>query len=120
MWLWSGWSRAEELGPVVSMHVQKACAQQLQWQLTRLQCGLQEAGEEGYGLSRIVLPLSSLAGWAMIAVGGLTAMQVLGVNIQPLLAVGGVSGLAFAVGAQTVTANAIAGINLVRLTRDLG
>lgn len=75
---------------------------------------MQEAGGEGFGLDRIVLPMSSLASWALIAVGGLTGMHVLGLNIQPLLAVGGISGLAIGLGAQTVTANAIAGINLVR------
>ena len=74
---------------------------------------LQEAGGEGFGLDRIVLPMSSLASWALIAVGGLTSLHVLGINIQPLLAVGGISGLAIGLGAQTVTANAIAGINLV-------
>lgn len=59
--------------------------------------------------------MSSLGSWALIAVGGLTALHVLGINIQPLLAVGGISGLAIGLGAQTVTANAISGINLVSL-----
>lgn len=57
--------------------------------------------------------MSSLAGWALILVGGLTALHILGINIQPLLAVGGISGIAIGLGAQTVTANAISGINLV-------
>ena len=74
---------------------------------------VQEAGGQGYGLDRIVLPLSSLGGWAMIAVGVLTALHVIGVNIQPLLAVGGIGGIAIGFGAQAVTANAISGINLV-------
>ena len=74
---------------------------------------MQEAGGEGFGLDRIVLPMSSLASWALIAIGGLTGLHVVGLNIQPLLAVGGISGLAIGLGAQTVTANAIAGINLV-------
>lgn len=76
----------------------------------------QEAGGEGYGLNRIILPLSSLGGWALIAVSILTALHVFGINIQPLLAVGGVSGIAIGFGAQTVTANAIAGINLVSVS----
>lgn len=42
-------------------------------------------------------------------------MQILGINVQPLLAVGGVSGIAIGFGAQSVSANAITGINLVRL-----
>ena len=54
------------------------------------------------------------------------AMQVMGINVQPLLAVGGVSGIAIGFGAQSVSANAITGINLVRccitwgLRRDVG
>ena len=49
------------------------------------------------------------------------AMQVMGINVQPLLAVGGVSGIAIGFGAQSVSANAITGINLVgcRSTRGL-
>ena len=78
-----------------------------------LQALLQEAGGDGYGLDRIVLPMSSLGGWAMVAAGVLTGLHVCGINIQPLLAVGGVSGIAIGFGAQTVTANAIAGVNLV-------
>ena len=57
--------------------------------------------------------MSQLGGWAMTLVAILTSLNVLGINIQPLLAVGGVSGVAIAFGAQTVTANAIAGVNLV-------
>lgn len=43
------------------------------------------------------------------------ALQVMGINVQPLLAVGGVSGIAVGFGAQSVSANAITGINLVSL-----
>jgi small-conductance mechanosensitive channel len=64
-------------------------------------------------LDRIVLPMSSLASWAMILMGGLTSLIVVGVNVQPLLAFGGVSGIAIGLGAQQVTANLVAGINLV-------
>lgn len=71
-----------------------------------------EGGGEGYGLDRIVLPMSSLASWAMILMGGLTSLIVVGVNVQPLLAFGGVSGIAIGLGAQQVTANLVAGINL--------
>ena len=48
---------------------------------------MQEAGGAGFGLDRIILPLSSLAGWGMVAVSLLTSMHVLGINIQPLLTV---------------------------------
>ena len=46
-------------------------------------------------------------------------LQVLHINIQPLLAVGGVSGLAIGFGAQSVLANAISGISLVRAAEPL-
>ena len=81
--------------------------------LLKRQEAIEEAGGEGFRLDRIVLPMSQLGGWAMILVSILTSLHVLGINIQPLLAVGGVSGIAIGFGAQTVTANAIAGVNLV-------
>ena len=78
---------------------------------------LQEKGKGGAAnLERLLLPLSSLSGWGLTAVGALMVMHVLGVNIQPLLTVGGVGGLAFGFGAQAVTSNAISGLNLF-LTR---
>ena len=45
--------------------------------------------------------------------GALMVLHVLGLNIQPLLTVGGVGGLAIGFGAQSVTSNAISGLNLV-------
>ncbi len=50
----------------------------------------------------------------MIVLGVLTGLHVCGINIQPLLAFGGVSGIAIGLGAQQVTTNLVAGINLVR------
>ena len=70
----------------------------------------------GANLGRVLLPLSSLSGWGLTAVGALMVMHVLGFNIQPLLTVGGVGGLAFGFGAQSVTSNSISGLNLF-LTR---
>ena len=49
----------------------------------------------------------------MVAFGIVTALQVFGINIQPFLAVGGVSGLVIGLAAQSVVANLISGINLV-------
>ena len=74
----------------------------------------QEQGDANFALERVVLPFSALAGWGIVAVGVLTSLHALGVNIQPLLTVGGVGGLAVGFGAQSVTANGMAGINLVR------
>ena len=80
---------------------------------------LQEKGQSEGGLERAVRPFSSLLGWAIIACGGLSVLHVMNVNIQPLLAVGGVGGLAVGFGAQVVTANALSGINLVSILQHL-
>lgn len=71
-----------------------------------------EDGSSKIGLERILTPISSLAGWVMVVAGVLSSVQVMGINVQPLLAVGGVSGIAIGFGAQSVSANAITGINL--------
>ena len=42
------------------------------------------------------------------------ALHVLGINIQPLLTVGGVSGVVVGLSAQSVVTNMISGVNLVR------
>lgn len=64
-------------------------------------------------LERIVLPLSGLASWMAVLCGGLMALHVLGINIQPLLTVGGVSGVIVGLSAQSVVSNMISGVNLV-------
>ncbi len=65
------------------------------------------------GLERVLLPMSSLLGWGLVTVGALMVLHVFGLNIQPLLTIGGVGGVAIGFGAQSVTSNAISGINLV-------
>ena len=45
------------------------------------------------------------------------ALHVLGLNIAPLLTVGGVSGVIVGLSAQSVMSNMISGINLVRASR---
>ena len=64
-------------------------------------------------LERVVLPLSGLTSWMMVLVGALMGLHVLGINIQPLLTVGGVSGIIVGLSAQSVLGNLISGINLV-------
>lgn len=56
---------------------------------------------------------SGLVSWMLVLAGCLMAMHVVGVNIQPLLTVGGVSGVIVGLSAQSVMANMISGINLV-------
>ena len=68
-----------------------------------------------HALERLLLPLSGLTSWLIVLAGGLSLLHVLGINVAPLLTVGGVSGILVGLSAQSVMANMIAGINLVRL-----
>lgn len=68
------------------------------------------------GMERVIIPLSGLADWGLLAVGVLTGLHAFGLNIQPLLAVGGISGVAIGFGAQNLTSNAISGL-ILYLTR---
>ena len=65
-------------------------------------------------LQRVVLPISALASWLLVAAGVLMTLHVLGINIAPLLTVGGVSGIIVGLSAQSVMSNMISGVNLVR------
>ena len=67
-------------------------------------------------LERFLIPFAGLATWGIVAVACCAGLGVLGVDPTPLLTVGGFGGLAIGFGAQTVTANAISGLNLY-LTR---
>jgi Mechanosensitive ion channel len=63
----------------------------------------------------LVVNCSGLVSWLVVLAGVLMSMHVVGVNIQPLLTVGGVSGVIVGLSAQSVMANMISGINLVGL-----
>ena len=65
-------------------------------------------------LERVLLPLSGLATWLIVLGGGLSCLHVLGINIAPLLTLGGVSGILVGLSAQSVMANIVAGITLAR------
>ena len=71
-------------------------------------------------LERVVLPLSGLSSWVVVLAGGLMMLHVLGINVQPLLTVTGVSGIIVGLAAQSVMANMISGINLVRAVPAVG
>lgn len=64
-------------------------------------------------MERVVLPFSGLASWVLILGGVMATLSVMGINIQPLLTVGGVSGIIVGLSAQSVLGNMISGINLV-------
>ena len=66
-----------------------------------------------HALERLLLPLSGLTSWLIVLAGGLSLLHVLGINVAPLLTVGGVSGILVGLSAQSVMANMFAGINLV-------
>ena len=69
---------------------------------------------------RRIVGITGRASICLITNNELTmALQVMGINVQPLLAVGGVSGIAIGFGAQSVSTNAITGINLVSLAPSL-
>ena len=65
-------------------------------------------------LERVLLPLSGLATWLIVLGGGLSCLHVLGINIAPLLTLGGASGILVGLSAQSVMANIVAGITLAR------
>ena len=81
--------------------------------MDRLQAEWVTATMQDNTMERVVLPFSGLASWVLILGGMLATLQVLGINIQPLLTVGGVSGIVVGLSAQSVMSNMISGINLV-------
>lgn len=67
-------------------------------------------------LERVLLPVSSLLTWMGVAACVLCSVDVLGINLQPILAVGGFGGVAVGFASQQLLQNAISGINIF-LTR---
>ena len=65
------------------------------------------------------MPLSTLASWVLSITCIMSVLHVVGINVQPLLAAGGVSGIALGFGAQKITQNLLAGIMLVRMPTGL-
>eukprot|EP00192_Tetraselmis_astigmatica_P005399 CAMPEP_0117670234 /NCGR_PEP_ID=MMETSP0804-20121206/12624_1 /TAXON_ID=1074897 /ORGANISM="Tetraselmis astigmatica, Strain CCMP880" /LENGTH=525 /DNA_ID=CAMNT_0005478479 /DNA_START=138 /DNA_END=1715 /DNA_ORIENTATION=+ len=64
-------------------------------------------------LSQAVVTLSQVMGFLIYAVGAITALGVVGIDIRPLMAVGGVSGLAIGLGAKNLTSSLLAGLQLL-------
>lgn len=50
----------------------------------------------------------------VVVSGALMSMHVLGINLAPLLTVGGISGIVVGLSAQALLGNMISGLNLVR------
>ena len=60
-----------------------------------------------------MLPISGLASWVVVCGCSLMCLSILGINVKPLLTVGGVSTVLVGLSAQSVLANLISGISLV-------
>lgn len=63
---------------------------------------------------QVLLPLSGMGSWIVVVSGALMSMHVLGINLAPLLTVGGISGIVVGLSAQALLGNMISGLNLVR------
>jgi len=59
-----------------------------------------------------VWTVCSILSWAIAVMAGLFAVQTLGINIQPLLAVGGASSLIIGLATQTLLTNAVMGVSI--------
>eukprot|EP00884_Botryococcus_braunii_P006381 jgi/Botrbrau1/15744/Bobra.4_1s0112.1 len=81
--------------------------------VVKLQMQKKLKGIQRGDLEKVFVPISSLMSWAVMGAGILCCLQILGVNISPLLAVGGISGIAIGFGAQAITSNAISAVNLM-------
>lgn len=55
----------------------------------------------------------SILSWVLVVVSGLFTIQMLGINIQPLLAVGGASSIIIGLATQTLLSNAVTGMSIV-------
>ncbi|BDA41457.1 probable low conductance mechanosensitive channel YnaI at C-terminar half [Coccomyxa sp. Obi] len=84
--------------------VSKVLKQRLQ---TDTGSSLQQAAFE-----QVLLPLSGMGSWIVVVSGGLMSMHVLGINLAPLLTVGGISGIVVGLSAQALLGNMISGLNL--------
>lgn len=70
-------------------------------------------GGQVRALERVMLPVSSLASWVVVCGGSLMCLSILGLNVKPLLTVGGVGTVLVGLSAQSVLANLVCGISLV-------
>lgn len=71
-----------------------------------------ESSIDDDNLARIVFPLSTLINWATITAAILSSLHALGINIQPLLALGSVSTIAIGFAAQSTVTNVVSAFSL--------
>ena len=61
-----------------------------------------------------LLPAFNAAGtWLIVAAAAVNVTNVLGIDVSPLLAFGGISGIAVGIGSQQFIQSLLAGVNLV-------
>jgi len=66
------------------------------------------------GVDKSLPVLSSIGTWLIVGVSGIRVIvDVAGIDTQPLLALGGISGIAFGIGAQNFIRSLLAGVSLV-------
>lgn len=63
-------------------------------------------------LGRVLAPVSTVVTWAAIAACAAYTCGLLGINLRPLLTVGGMGGLAAGLAAQQVLQNLVSGLNI--------
>lgn len=61
-------------------------------------------------LERVFTPLSSLMTWAAVLAAGISVATSLGLNLEPLLAVGGAGGIAAGFASQQILTNIVSGV----------
>ena len=66
-------------------------------------------------VSQSVVTLSQYSTKVIYAIGAVVGLAVLGIDIRPLAAIGGIGGLAVGLGAQTLVESLLSGIQLVGL-----
>eukprot|EP01025_Chloroclados_australasicus_P054543 TRINITY_DN6469_c0_g1_i3.p1 TRINITY_DN6469_c0_g1~~TRINITY_DN6469_c0_g1_i3.p1 ORF type:complete len:495 (+),score=25.58 TRINITY_DN6469_c0_g1_i3:92-1576(+) len=71
-----------------------------------------EIPEKMDGARRAIQPIGKLSGWILMAVGIILSLDIIGLNLQPLLASVGVGSIVVGIAAQNTIANTLSGVSL--------
>ncbi|KAF8062759.1 D-threonine aldolase [Scenedesmus sp. PABB004] len=63
-------------------------------------------------MERLLLPLDGILSWVLVVAAALFSMQLLGIDVRPLLAIGGASGIVVGLATQTLLTNAVMGLSI--------
>ncbi|GLC43231.1 hypothetical protein PLESTM_001448200 [Pleodorina starrii] len=72
----------------------------------------QETSQGRLELERVLTPLNTFATWAIVAVAGVLVVQLLGVDVRPLLLVTGWSSVVAGLASQQLLTNAVSGVQM--------